>query len=303
MTTVATFDPQILSTSASIAQFLNGDQETGEIFRFAAPASTSTSFYKEQDIGTVINKLYYLFSNFALTVASYLLHAVRLTDLSKKTWVMSRHAMADASAIKTEKIFQEHLLSRSINTHRKDTSDYFLLPPMHTSLDTHPNLNSLNFFHENGMCRGICHWFIYLYFKTQSHFTDSEQHLRAVGKQFEQGAPRQAAFLNSLALPSLYNLLRLEVRRDYSKIEVAGKIPEQIFREIQCRVPGVYGIYTSSHQVVYIKINDNLQYLFDPTKGCIKITSTQIFKNAMEPYFNTHDNTQEILIDNYTQIN
>jgi hypothetical protein len=208
--------------------------------------------------------------------------------------------MADATAIKAQKVFQTNLLSRSINTHRQNTSDYYLHSPLRTSFATHTNSTSLDFFHQEGVCRGMCHWFIFLYFKTQGRFANPEQHIRAVGQQFEQGAARQPAFLQSLALAPLYDLLKLNVHQDNSKISTAGKTPEQILREFQCRAPGVYGIYTSSHQVVYIKIDDNQQYLFDPNVGCIKITSTQLFKNAMERYFESHNNARDILIDRYS---
>ena len=291
MTTI-NFNPQVLLTQASVAQFLNGEQEVNEILH------STPSLHHNHPSDT--NELYYLFSNFVLTITSYFLHAICLTHLSKKTWVMSHHATADANAIKAQKVFRENLLSRSINHHRLDTSDYYLQSALRIPFDTHPNSTSLNFFHEDGICRGMCYWFIFLYFKTQDRFTSPEQHIRAVGQQFVQGSARQPAFLHSLALPTLYNLLKLNVHQDNSKISVAGKTQEQILLEIQRRAPGVYGVYTSSHQVVYIKINDNEQYLFDPSTGCIKISSTQLFKNAMERYFESHNHAIDILIDKYS---
>jgi hypothetical protein len=212
---------------------------------------------------------------------------------------MSEHAMTDAAAIKAQKVFRENLLSRSTNSHRLDTSDYYLQSPLRIPFAL-INSSSLNFFHRDGICRGMCLWFIFLYFKTQGRFTDSMQHVRAVGQQFEQGAARQPAFLQSLALSPLYNLLKLNVQQDNSKISVAGKTQEQILCEIQRRPPGVYSIYTSSHQVVYIKIDDNEQYLFDPNIGCIRIGSTPLFKNAMERYLESHNNERDILIDRYS---
>ena len=213
---------------------------------------------------------------------------------------MSRHAMANATTIKVHKIFQENLLSRSINTHREDTSDYYLQHPLRIPFITHPTPTSLNFFHKEGLCRGMCHWFIFLYFKTQAHFTDPDQHVHAVGQQFEKGAARQPAFLHSLTLPSVYDLLRLDVHQDNSRMSVVGKTIEQILHEFQCRIPGVYGIYTSSHQVVYIKVDDAHQYLFDPKTGCIKISSLELFKNAMKHYLESHDNTKDLSIDKYS---
>jgi hypothetical protein len=298
MPTTAAFNAKVLLTPTSTALFLNGEQEATEIVH--STPSVFSHQGRAWDAWIDTDELYYLFSHCVLTVASYLLHAACLIDLSKKTWVMSRHAIADATAIKAQKVFQANLLSRSINTHRKDTSDYFLQPPIHTPFATHPNSTSLNFFHQDGVCRGMCHWFIFLYFKTQGRFADPEQHVRAVGQQFEQGASRQPAFLHSLTLPLLYDFLRLNVYQDNSRINIAGKTSEQILREFQCLVPGVHGIYTSSHQVVYIKIDDDRQFLFDPNIGCIKITSTQLFKKAMEHHFDNHDNTRDILIDRYS---
>lgn len=298
MSTIA-FNPQVLLAPASATQFLNGEEEVAEIVR-PTPVSTSISQGRQWTTLTASNELYYFFSGIALALASYFLHAICLTDLSKKTWVMSQHALSDATAIKTQKIFQANLLTRSINAHRQDTADYYLQSPLRTSFVTHPTPTSLNFFHQDGLCRGMCHWFIFLYFKTQSRFADPEQHVRAVGQQFEQGAPRQSAFLHSLNMPSLYDTLKLNVHQDYSKISVTGKTHEQLIREFQCRIPGVYGIYTSTHLVVYIKLDENRQYLFDPNVGCIKVTSAELFKNAMESYLGSHDNTLDILIDRYS---
>lgn len=300
--TAVAFNPEVLLTQASVTQFLSGEQEADEIVRSSPLAPSLTSpLHRHSWAWIDAKELYYLFSSFVLTVASCVLQAVCLTDLHKKTWVMSCHAMADATAIKAQKVFQANLLSRSINAHRKDTSDYFLQQPVRTSFATPPDSTSLNSFHKDGLCRGMCFWFIYLYFKTQGSFTDPEQHVRAIGQQFEQGAPRQAAFLHSLmVLPSLYDLLRLNVREENSKFKVAETTPEQIFHEFQSRAPGVYGIYTPSHQVVYIKVDDDRQYLFDPNTGCIKITSDKLFKNAMESYFETHDSRQDIFIDKYS---
>lgn len=301
MTSTTAFSPDALLSQASAVRFLNADREADATVQSAnAPLCVHLHGRFWSSSWLDFDELYYLFRNFALTVTSYVLHVACLTDLSKKTWIMSRHAMADATAIRTEKIFQENLLTRSINAHREDSSDFYLQSPHKIAFVTHPNPDQMNFFHQDGVCRGMCHWFISLYFKTQGRFATPEEHVRAVGRRFEHGASRQSAFLHSLTLPPIYDLLQLNVQHDNSKIKVAGKAAEEILREFQRRVPGVYGIYTSSHQVVYIKIDDNQQYLFDPNTGCIKITSTQLFKNAMKPYFESHDSSREILIDRYS---
>ena len=289
MATKTAFHPQILLNTASVASFLNGERETAEIVRYT---SQPPKIGGEQH-----SELYYYVSSILLTLASYLLHVVCFSGLSKRTWIMSRHAMADATAIKTQKVFQQNLLIRSINTHREDTADYYLQRPQHIPYLTYPNPNIMNFFHSDGLCKGMCYWFASLYFKTEGRVTDPKQHVIGVAQQFAKGAPAQAAFLQSLDNKPIYDLLQLQVHEDNSKITVTGKTREQICREFQCRCPGVYGIITSSHFLIYIKINDNDQYLFDPTKGCICISSIDLFKKAMDSYFDSHDNTKEISVD------
>jgi hypothetical protein len=301
-TTTTSFNPAVLLSPESAQTFLNGEKALQEIRRFTPATATSTAHGRTWNSSWIdLNEIHYHFSSFVLTLASYLLSAACMTGLSRKTWVMSRHAMDNALVIRTNKVFQENLLSRSINTHRLDSSDYYQKPTMRIPFDTIPD-TGLNFFHEDGMCRGMCFWFVSLYFKTLGQFPNVEQHLSAVGQQFSQGAPREAAFLQSMDpdKPALYDLLRLNNHFEYSKIRTTGKTIEQILREFYVRLPGVYGIYTSTHNVIYIKIDENRQYLFDPNKGCIRIASTELFKKAMESYFESHDNSKEIVIDKYT---
>jgi hypothetical protein len=289
MTTRTAFRPQILLNNASVTSFLNGENEAAQIARYThAPPSRKPQQSSE---------LPYLVSHILLPLAHYLLRLICFSDLAKKVWVMSRHAIDDATAIKTQKIFQQNLLGRSINTHRKDTEDYYLQHPMRVPFATY-NEKNLEFFHKNGICKGMCYWFAFLYFKTKDRFTDPQQHIRAVTEQFAKGAPRQAAFLQSLKPASIYELLRLNVQEDSSKVSVAGKTRDQICRELQFRAPGVYGIITTSpHFVIYVKVDDNHEYLFEPNKGSINISTPELFKKAMDRYFDTHDSTKEISVD------
>ena len=287
-----TFSPETLRTQESVAQFLSGEQAAAEIINSPAPSTPPKNSDEFQS----------LVSGYLLTVTYFFLRLFCCTDLARKVWVQSRHALDDAAAIKTQKVFQEHLLTRSINTHRKDTEDFYLQPSAPPSF-TDKITESLNYFHDNGMCRGMCYWFVHLYFKTKSSFSDPEQHLQAVARQFEQGAPRQAAFLQSIKdLPFLYSLLKLNLEEDVVKIKVEGKKTEEILQEMQPPHPGVYGIYTSSHQVMYFKLDDNREYLFEPMIGCVKISSPELFKNAMERYLETHDKKKEIILDSYSPL-
>ncbi len=299
-TTTTTFLPDFLQSQTSLNRFLSGDVEASAILR-AAPSPTTTTQGRTWSNSFIdFDELSSLASGYFLTIASYFLYAICMTSLSKKVWVQSRHALSDASAIKTSQIFQEKLLSKSVNTHRVDTADYFLRSPAQTTLKTYPTPGTLNFFHQDGVCRGMCHWFVHLYFKTRGHLPDADQHLKAIGQQFEQGSSRQSAFLHALDFPAIYDLLPLNVRTDYSQISATSKSEDLMTAELQLRPPGVYGIYTSTHQLVYIKVNESQQYLFDPNTGVVKVDSSLLFKKAMERYFETHDHTKKIYVDIYT---
>ncbi len=278
---------------------MSGYEEVAAILsRAPGPATVHGHAWSNSCID--LNEIYFHVSGFFLSLGSYLLHFCSMTDLSKKMWVQSRHTINDATAIKTDKIFQNNLLAKSVNTHRLDRADYFLQPSIRTSLATHPSGGMVNFFHAGGICRGMCHWFIHLYFKSRGQFSNTDEHFRSVGQQFMQGAPDQAALLQSLDLPPTYSLLHLNVRADYSKVKVKDKTNEQIMRGLLCQPPGVYGIYTSSHQVVFIKIDESRQYLFDPNIGVIKVTSLLLFDQAMQNYIDTHDPEKDIIVDLYT---
>lgn len=252
--------------------------------------------------GPSLDGVYYWVSGYVLTLGSYFLHMLCLSSLSKTVWVYSRHALSHASTLKAETVFQKYLLAKSINTHRLDSSEHYLMPTRATTLSTHATPGMLSLFHSWGICRGMGFWFVYLYFKTRASFTDTDLHMAALGKQFEQGAPAQAAFLHALDLYPAYDLLKLNARED-SKISTSGKTEEQIAASIQAKEPGIYGIYTSahnSHHVVYIKLDAERQYLFDSNVGVVKVSSPALMKAALESPLSHHDSSKEIVIDQYS---
>lgn len=254
--------------------------------------------YTPTDGETSFEEISTLVWGYILTLTSYLFYAIGFSDFSKTTWVDSRHIFANATVVKTARIFQNHLLATSINTHRKDSEEYFLRSDESTPLETHPNNGLLQFFHAWGMCRGMCHWFIHLYFKTHGMLTDSDQWMHALGNQFAQGAPNHAAFLHSLNYPSIKELLHLEIQRDFANVS-ANQTQEEIAQAIMKNPPGIYAVYTSSHCMVFIQLA-NSAYFFDPNKGVIKIDSVTILQQALEEHLNAHDNKKDILVDLYS---
>ena len=85
-TTTTSFNPTVLLSAESAQTFLNGEKAVQEIRRVTPAASTSTAHGRTWNTSWIdLNEVYYLFSSFALTLASYLLSAACLTSLSKKT--------------------------------------------------------------------------------------------------------------------------------------------------------------------------------------------------------------------------
>ncbi len=294
---MATTLSPFLSSPATLSQFLSGNREASEITHPGSAPYTSANGEKAPGGW---DELYYWATGLFLTMRSYFYHVVGMTDLSKRTWVDSRHAFANATQIKTREVFQKNLLARSINTHRVGSEDFYLRPPEKTTMKTHPVPESLQFFYDKGVCRGMCHWFAHLYFKTRGRFSNPDEHFKSVGRQFERGAPNQAALLQGLELAPVYAHLGFDARLDYSKLSIAGKTHDQCIGLLQLRPPGVYGIYVSNHQVLYIKVDETHQYLFDPNTGAIKVDSPAMLKMAMEPYLTAHDTKNEIYFDLYT---
>jgi hypothetical protein len=289
-----TFQPQVIQSQASLRHFLSGQTEKAEILR-AGKARMQPVYSGNCPL---IEECYYLFCEVILTIGSHLTHLFGMTDLSRRLWVFSRHAIYDAAAIKTQRVFQENFLVKAANTHRVCDEPAYLQPDTKTKLPTYPKSETVQWFHTHGVCRGMSLWFVHLYLKTKLRFRDTEQHLRAVGEQFKDGAPVQAALLQSLQPQPAHELLHLKTQE--SQIATRGQTEDQILSQLQAHPPGVYGVYTSCHQVVYIKVDSSRQFLFDANRGTLKLVSPHLFKQAMEGYLRSHNSTLPLIVDRYT---
>jgi hypothetical protein len=59
---------------------------------------------------------------------------------------------------------------------------------------------AIEFNHTEGICRGMCTWFLYLYLMTKRQFSDSDprSHMDALGRQFVKGGGVDPTLLQSL---------------------------------------------------------------------------------------------------------
>ena len=283
------FTPEVLSSRVSFQQFLSGDEAIATL----RPGPHNLA-HRWDATDFEIKELCHWASTLFLTAVSYLLQIVCLTSLSNRVWVLSRHELAEARFAKAAQVFQDNLITRSVNTYREVDADFYAEPPSPISFT--PEAHPIKF-QPLGLCRGMCYWYMHLLFRTQLRFVDPVEHLRAVGDLFSQGAPVQAALLHALPTDDfLYEMAGLDMEEEHASIPTKDKTDESVIAELNRLEPGKYLIYTSNHVVVFIKMAGQ-QFIFDPTVGTINVSSPLLFQNTMSCYFDIHDREHEILID------
>jgi len=133
---------------------------------------------------------------------------------------------------------------------------------------------------SGGKCRGIEDWFAYLYLQTRAKFSDPRQHVMAVAKIFEKGAPKEAVFLQDV-FPNLAVCLGIdrELIGRFVKRNQQEELP--VFIDKTARVfgslkPGIYKVSgIPKHAISFIKSSANQFYLHDPNIGLVAAHSLQ----------------------------
>lgn len=292
------FSPHVLSSFKAMSDFLNIDAEMQEISRGGAVSETlahlrSYSSLLQPDLEAMSKVIYCHF----LVVISGLLQGVGATDLSKRCYVHSRHLLDQSQLLSTFRKYRDNFLIPLTNAHRLDTEDFYLHPPLAHPLQRD---TSLNFYHSMGICRGICDWFLYLYFKTQANFTSPEEHIKAVGKIFEKGAPRQAAFFQTFTASYALTLLGFGVQPDVLRFaDIAGQIGTTANR-IYHLPPGAYALYLShKHRMNFIIEPSGERFFIEPNQGCLKVPDAlqlqAMLGDALSKYF--YSSPHELIVD------
>jgi hypothetical protein len=138
----------------------------------------------------------------------------------------------------------------------------------------------VKFNHQNGICRGMCDWFMYLYLNTKEQFSDPRSHMCMLGKQFKNGGGQEPTFLQSINIKK-GKLLGLKVGTQnvgspskclhkWATVEWNSRKSEMV-QQLQNIPPGVYSTWVPRHATAYIKIHDSLGFFFDPNHGITEI--------------------------------
>ncbi len=304
------FTPQLLDSATHLRAYLSGQEAIDQITRQAAnPLSNPSSKLNDRweifkwEVDSTFQDIYTLF----LSAVSSLLNCIGATDLAKRCYVASRQAMASTRFLTHYSEMGNRFLMSSLNTHRTDTKDLYLHPflepgsyPLFEIRDNQGQNQGINFFHRYGVCRGMSNWFLYLYFKTQAHFTDPDEHIKAVTQQFEAGASKEASLLHSLNEEATTQLLNLDRQLNVLQCDPLKQTDQHIAEQLCALPPGAYALYSSSHRVNWINLGGSKGYFYNPNFGSDRIQGIEDLTKCVKELVKTHHITltmPNLLID------
>lgn len=296
MTHLSSFSPEIFESVHTLRAYLTGQEAISEIHRMAhspiPPAGSKLNGRWEVVKWELYAAAQELFSIY-LTAVSHLFDCAGATELSKRYYVAFRHAKAPTFFLGHYHRMRNNFLMSSLNTHRSDTADLYLHPPLlpGTAQRFEIDGKGVEFFHPKGVCRGMVNWFLYLYFRTQDHFSDPDEHIKAVTKQFESGAPKEASLLQGLHAEATSQLLDLDQELDVLQYDPVHQTDQQIAEQLCSLSPGVYVLYSSSHCVNWIHLKGGQGYFYDPSCGSDRILSVEDLALCLRELSKTHTTT------------
>lgn len=291
-------DLPIWQSPSSLQGFFKGERAIQDICLKRQVGASMPLLAGRWKVTIVIETCAYELSACAWRILSLLVW-VCSTDLSKRCIVLALHAKSHAETLSCQKRFGMHFLAPSVNTYPTDRSDIYLHPPVNSSL-----FGPSGFFNANGLCRGMSNWFLYLYFQTRPAFDNPVIHMRYVTRQFAHGAPPQAALLHLFnphvrPRPVAAHLPSLQITEFFRRFSTNSSVTNQaIAAELNELDSGAYTVFSSRHQFNFIKIDDDLSFIFDPNYGCFILDSSLSLERVLPLCLSTHNYSRgEIVID------
>ena len=227
------------------------------------------------------------FSQAAKNMKNWSVHLiVGFNSFSNETTKVLKVASTLNSPNKNGKIVNEH---PSIPESRLDAS-----VRARTFCSIH---KAVKFDHNQGICRGMSYWFLYLYLQTKEQFSDPRAHMAALAKQFKNGGGMDPTLLQSIFLGT-GNLLNLKIgtqsaaETDYTKLfehtpNEWRSSSDAIIGQLKTLPVGAYAVGLPKHQTGFIKINDKLGYFFDPNYGVMEIQGHELAEKLYEKVSHT----------------
>jgi len=144
--------------------------------------------------------------------------------------------------------------------------------------------HEIRFNHFQGICRGMSQWFLYLYLQTKDQFSSPRAHMAALGKQFKKGGGMDPTLLQSFHLGEDLLNLKMGSRSKGAPCNALIKRTSDQWRsnasisigQLNTLPSGAYRVRLPCHSTVFIKINEEVGYFFDPNYGIIEIQGREL---------------------------
>lgn len=164
-------------------------------------------------------------------------------------------------------------------------------------------IRNIHLYSDIGMCRGASLWFIYLYLKTKHLFKDPSKHLIGISNQFVSGMPRQAAVLQALDdTDDLLQLTKIEMPEQKISIYELDKSSERANQKIQSLPEGIYKVGCYHHSLVFIKVSEKEQYVWNPSLGLLLMNGDEMLEMIRGHYYKPGDPRSLIYFHRYESL-
>lgn len=147
-------------------------------------------------------------------------------------------------------------------------------------------VESVTFYHLEGMCQGASDWFLTLYLKTKDQFATPEQALRAVAAEFVSGMPKEAAFLQSMWIdPSWYGLQTKTLEEHQASLYDLDLDQKGALEKVNALPNGVYRVGVYNHSMVFCKSDEQNGWIWNPAIGLLRGNSSDLFDHVMSRHY------------------
>lgn len=161
-------------------------------------------------------------------------------------------------------------------------------------------IQTISLYSPEGVCRGASLWFIYLFLKTKNFFPDPKKNLLAVSQQFITGMPKQATILQAFDRVEAFLKLRKynQESQNISLYELDAHA-ESARTKMHSLPQGIFRVGCYRHSLVYIKLSEGEQYVWDPRCGLMPTSADQLLKMIKKYYYKPGDPSSHISFDLY----
>lgn len=267
----ALYRPEIVHSLPTLKQFFQGDEDLA-LIRALAESPRPEPFGGRWHVTwlAVTAPLKFISALFLWAIAP-ILRLFGATDVAIHAEVIGGQLLSEVLPLIHYVEEGANYLAPLFNTYAFSASPVYLTPQLRTeTLQDAPEIQNcaagfefINFY-QNGVCRGISHWFAYLYLHTQQAFEDPEAHLCAVAGRFSSGANSQAALLQALYFPEKLLGFRVEPGEEIPYVQ------NQINAAFEGAAAGAYFVEVPYHRLLLIKTRER-GYLINPSEGVVRL--------------------------------